>query len=64
MLILLNLIFFFMHETPKQYPNADYQRKFKAKMQEQGYERINVWIKPEWKSAVLELIEKLKGGPD
>lgn len=42
--------------------NKVYQKKYKDARRKEGYIQLNVWIKPEWKQAIQELINKLRKG--
>lgn len=41
--------------------NKERQAKFKQSKKEKGFIRIELWINPNWKQAIIDYVNKLKG---
>ena len=42
--------------------NKERQANFKKARKDEGLIRIELWIKPEWKQAIIEYVNKLRKG--
>ena len=40
--------------------NKDHQKASRDRRKAQGLVRIELWVKPEWKQAIIEFVNKLK----